>query len=186
MGALKIENQVWYYEQQGERRGPVGEEEIVTLISTGFIQGHSQVWRTGYPDWVTAGSCELKAHFRPIQSPPLSPPPLNAVKINNSMIWILAFAPFLGIVLQAFIAEMVYGSTADFFMDKFWYMTLILNIALSAMDEHKLRLAGHTTENMKGWVWLVPVYLYKRSEMLKQDKSYFATWMVCFFISLYL
>lgn len=56
---------------------------------------------------------------------------------------------------------------------KYWFITVGLNIALSFADESRLRKAGHNTSKFKGWVWLVPVYLYQRAKATRQNLVYF-------------
>ena len=62
--------------------------------------------------------------------------------------------------------------------------TLVLNIALSIADEKHLQRAGYNTGAL-GQSWLIPVYLFKRSQMLEQSKSYFIVWTVLFVLSLF-
>jgi hypothetical protein len=64
-----------------------------------------------------------------------------------------------------------------------WFITLGINIGLSYFDEKRLKKAGHNTEAM-GAAWLVPVYLFKRAEVLKQKNSYFIVWCVMFVLML--
>ena len=66
------------------------------------------------------------------------------------------------------------------FAGEFFYITVALNILLSFMDEKRLQKAGHNTASFKGWVWLVPVYLYQRAKHLKQNLAYFIVWVCCF------
>jgi hypothetical protein len=69
--------------------------------------------------------------------------------------------------------------------DHFWWIVIILNIALSLLDERKLKKAGYQTSKM-GSAWLVPIYLYKRATTLKQNLGYFFVWLACFGASLFL
>ena len=41
----------WYYELNGEQRGPVAEEELKQLFETGSLTGENLVWREGLTDW---------------------------------------------------------------------------------------------------------------------------------------
>ena len=41
----------WYYVQNGKRMGPVSEEELQTLVSTGVISSEGLVWRRGMTQW---------------------------------------------------------------------------------------------------------------------------------------
>ena len=47
---------LWYYAVEGERRGPVKEEEIPTIIRRGEIGPETLVWREGMEEWGTARS----------------------------------------------------------------------------------------------------------------------------------
>ncbi len=62
-------------------------------------------------------------------------------------------------------------------------MTLALNIILSIADEKKLRKAGYDTSKM-GSAWLIPVYLFRRAELLNQKNAYFWVWLIMFILSL--
>jgi len=65
-----------------------------------------------------------------------------------------------------------------------WFVTLLLNIALAFFDEKLLTKAGHNTSKFKGWLWIVPVYLYQRAKATKQSIAYFIVWIVCFLVNL--
>ncbi len=162
----------WHYELSGVRSGPVSRSEILSLISSGKLARGSFVWKTGIPDWVTLDSTEFASQFSDV------PPPLTGEAVDNTLIWWLAFAPLGG----AFIAGFLSGATHKPISD-FWWATLVLNIALSMADEKKLQKAGHDTEKMGG-AWLVPVYLFNRAKVLKQNNAYFIVWVVLFCLSL--
>jgi hypothetical protein len=68
--------------------------------------------------------------------------------------------------------------------NKYWFITLALNIGLSYFDENRLERAGYDTSKFKGMTWLVPVYLFKRAKALNQSLGYFIVWLVCFVITL--
>jgi len=41
----------WYYALNGQQQGPVSEQEIVQLTSSGIINASTLIWRDGLPDW---------------------------------------------------------------------------------------------------------------------------------------
>lgn len=45
----------WYYARGEERMGPVGDDEIAALASTGQINAQTLVWREGMADWMPWG-----------------------------------------------------------------------------------------------------------------------------------
>lgn len=163
----------WHYELNGGRLGPVGEAEILSLIANDKLGRGSYVWQKGMTDWIKLESTVFSSQFSD------SPPPLSGEAISNTLVWWLAFAPLLGVFIAGLLSGITNKSISDF-----WWTTLILNIALSMVDEKKLKKAGHNTENM-GAAWIVPVYLFKRAKVLKQNNAYFIVWVVLFSLSLF-
>ena len=107
-----------------------------------------------------------------------SPTDASAVVVNNTLVWWLAFTPIIGVVVAGLLAALTRKH-----ISYFWWVTLILNIGLSMFDEQMLKKAGHDTEKMGG-AWLVPVYLYKRAQVLNQNNAYFIVWTVLFVLTL--
>ena len=169
----------WFYEQKGQRIGGVDENTMISLIQSGQLGYGSSVWKQGLSDWVKLEETALREHLDR-----LAPPPLTGTNVNNTLVWVLAFAPFLGLFLEGVIAMIVYGDE-DWAMEavyagQFFYITIALNILLCVLDEKRLQKAGHNTRAFKGWVWLVPVYLYQRAKHLKHNLAYFIVWICCF------
>ena len=52
---------IWYYERNGQSRGPVPEEEIRTLLRQGTISRDSLVWCDGFTDWTPVRDVEAFA-----------------------------------------------------------------------------------------------------------------------------
>lgn len=64
----------WYYEENGDRKGPVDSKTLRQLADNGTIKSTTSVWREGMKDWVKAGSVKglLPAPHKP-QSRPVKP-----------------------------------------------------------------------------------------------------------------
>ncbi len=60
----------WYYAQQGQRKGPVPEEQIRQLLSSNQIRPTNLVWKKGLAQWTQASH--------------IFPPPLNAQPSTQS------------------------------------------------------------------------------------------------------
>lgn len=167
----------WFYENNGERK-EAAQSYIKELIKKRILNSESLVWRKGYQSWVKLKNTELNNYFSNISD---IPPPLPIPHADNSLIWLLAFAPIIGYFLESILSDIF--STNTFFSDsheKYWFVSLLLNSFLAYYDEDKLKKSGIDTEKFcpKFFVWLVPVYLYQRSKFLKQDMSYFIVWIV--------
>jgi hypothetical protein len=178
-----IADQEWFYEDKGERKGTYNQQQIINLIKTGKLSYGSMVWKKGMPDWMQIERTELRHHLEDV-----SPPPLTGTAVNNKVVWVLAFAPLIGYLLESFIAGLL-GSThsqweRDMSENRYWYVTVILNITLCLFDDRLLKQAGYDMRRFKWWVFVVPVYLYQRAKLLKQNQACFIAWIVCFFISI--
>ncbi|HOE63129.1 MAG TPA: DUF4339 domain-containing protein [Candidatus Sumerlaeota bacterium] len=173
------EASMWFYEKNGQRLGPISGKEIEIMLMNKELNNESFVWKEGMSDWVKIEYTELKCHFS-------GPPPLTGDAVNNTYIWILAFAPIIGEILESIfgffvgiIAGIINSPAPLGFLAFSWVITVVLNIVLATIDEKKLKIAGHDTSKM-GQAWLVPVYMFKRAKVLKQNLAYFIVWCVCF------
>lgn len=169
----------WFYEENGKRKGPFSENEISELIQLLTISFGTSVWRKGFAGWMNVENTELSVYLGDSE-----PPPLQGDCVNNTIVWILAFAPLIGYFLEWIIAFIVHDGSevrAYFAMERadYWYVTLVLNVALAYIDSNRLSNAGYGDEKFNGWAWLVPVYLYQRAKATKQSLAYFIVWMVC-------
>jgi hypothetical protein len=183
MDESSVEEGAWFYVHSGQRKGPVTTNQINELIKSGMVSYGSLVWSAGFSEWQKVEDSSLRVSLSTI-----TPPPLTGENVNNSIVWVLAFAPLIGRLIEVSIAHASYDpasgrSVADI-VGNLWFITIILNIALSYFDENRLRHAGHNTSKFRGWTWLVPVYLYQRSKSVRQSKAYFIVWLVAFYLSL--
>ena len=174
----------WFYEENGHKMGPVSGDAIARLIRASTISAGTPVWKEGFADWTPVENTDLRVHLDTT-----SPPPLSGDHMNNTLVWVLAFAPVLGYILEWAVAGAIHKGNelaAESAMEdaKYWFITVGLNIALSYADESRLRKAGYDTRKFKGWVWLVPVYLYQRARATKQNLAYFSVWIICFVFTL--
>jgi len=167
----------WHYEKNGKRKGPVSKTNIEDMIKSGELTYGNMVWTIGQSNWILVEESEFKHLLGSI-----TPPPLTGDKVNNTIVWILAFAPFIGLLIEVIVALAVYsneGLAQKAIKDRgFWYITVLLNTVLCLWDEKMLKRAGYNTSKF-GWSWwLVPVYLYQRTKNLKQNYAYFIAWII--------
>lgn len=156
----------WFYEINGERKGPVKELEISDLIVSGVLGYGSRLWSRTLRDWRLLEDTHFKDQL-------IVPPPVAGTAVSNKIIWWLAFTPVIGYFLEVIIA-----SATETSLGSLWFITLSMNIGLCMMDEKKLQKAGYDTTKM-GSSWIVPVYLFKRAQILSQSNAYFIVWIVC-------
>lgn len=102
---------------------------------------------------------------------------LHLRRVDNSLAWALAFAPLLGVV-----AAIALSSINSSLVAASGLAALTINVLLSFIDERMLKKAGVLgKESLLGWaVILIPVYLYKRSQLLEQTRAIPIIWCACF------
>ena len=94
----------WFYENDGQRKGPVSESEIIGLIKASSITKETPLWKEGFSDWMKLENTDLSIHIDKT-----APPPLSGAHINNAIVWVLAFAPLIGYVLEWIVASVIHG-----------------------------------------------------------------------------
>ena len=164
----------WYYNLKGKRIGSINDDTLKQLIADGTLNNETLVWEKNFDNWIPVG----QTAFRQVV---MTPPPLSGTAVNNGLVWTVAFIPIIGIILEYIIAGITKTSA-----DNLWFITLSLNIAFCVVDDRVLKNAGYDTKKFGGWVWLVPVYLYKRARALNQSLAYFITWMACFVVAFFI
>lgn len=160
----------WHYATNGTQTGPVSFDEIVNAIKSGVITLNTKVWN-GEGEWKKAGKTMLAEYFTPTDS--TIPPPLAGEDIDNKFMWLLVSVPIIGVII-----DLIAGTTLMF-------PSIIANVALCMLDEKKLKSAGHETP-VHWSVFIVPIYLWKRTKLLSHQKHYFSAWVAVFFISIVL
>ncbi len=138
------------------------------LAKAGTIGPETKVW-SGKGDWEPAQDSSLSDLFIKLETN--TPPPLTGKDVDNKYIWAVVAVPVLGVIVELITGRGLAG------------LYLLANIVCLALDEKKLRAAGQKTPVI-WWVFLIPVYLWKRAVLLKQKKHYFWAWVAAFVLSI--
>jgi hypothetical protein len=178
----------WHYEKDGQRQTAVSSAEIGTLIQSRAIDGRTLVWTPGFVDWTPLAQTELSS----LLSSASVPPALPASRISNVLVWVLAIAPLIGLLLEGMVAGALapsadmaeYAGALAVKTGQYWWVTLLLNVGLSVLDERRLKRAGVDTTRFGKVVFVVPVYLWKRAKALNQGPAYFWVWIGAFVLTL--
>jgi len=164
----------WYYVMNGARMGPIPESELIRLYSVHQLSSNTKVWSAETPDWIELGLTRLVIEEN-------NPPPLSGNDISNTYVWILAFVPIIGTIVES----MISGATG-IASSSLWIVSIMLNSVLCIVDQRKLKRAGYDTKELLLWAFiLVPVYLFRRANLLKQKCTYPIVWCVTFAILLF-
>ena len=64
----------WFVDREGNQRGPVGKDEIISLIKDGAITRESLLWADGMDEWRAA------VRLRPLRRSSSRPAPASKAK----------------------------------------------------------------------------------------------------------
>ncbi|WP_370598635.1 DUF4339 domain-containing protein [Plesiomonas shigelloides] len=160
----------WHYVENGVQVGPLTIDEMKKAINDGKIIASTKVW-PGHGDWVHASETLLSEFLCKHET--ATPPPLLGEDIDNRFMWILVAVPVIGALI-----DLIAGTTL-------FIPTIVANIVLCILDEKKLKAAGHLSP-VHWSVFIVPVYIWKRTILLNHKKHYFAAWIAAFVLSIIL
>jgi len=96
-----VSNLEWHYSTNGYRFGPVPEDQIIELIKQKKITEQSLVWNKSIPEWQFV----LTSKFADLVRDPIAPPPLTGAAVSDTIIWVLAFAPLIGVFLEGVVSR---------------------------------------------------------------------------------
>ena len=108
---------------------------------------------------------------------------ISGEKVSNFYMWILAFLPLLSIfflfcgwiIFDSYIIGMILTIIFE----------LVFNIALIYLDYNSLKESDINVSSFGKFSLfkiVIPKYIYKRADILKQSLSYFVVWIVCFIV----
>ena len=72
----------WYYSKGGEQKGPVEQQELQRLLSTGEVKSSDLVWRDGLANWQAASQVPELAAVAAQPQPGFSSPPCPAGRLS--------------------------------------------------------------------------------------------------------
>jgi hypothetical protein len=113
---------MWYFVENGSRKGPVSLEEIQSLITQEIVTPTTLVWKQGMNDWLTVDESELKDLLPKDVPPPIpidSPPPIPQPPISINVPRTISVTPILFAVSGVKLFVMSVGTAGCY--DIYWY-----------------------------------------------------------------
>lgn len=86
----------------------------------------------------------------------------KAQKLNNGLIWFICFLPLIGLFFEKYADSKTAGIVL-------WVLVPLMMIGSSLADIGQLRRQGIETDRLIKWVWLTPVYVYKREKLCGRE-----------------
>lgn len=164
----------WYYVFNGDRKGPISEAELLRLLESGHINENTQVWKQGLQNWVSIAQSGIVLP----KKDETVPPPLTANQMNNKPIVFLLLVPIISTFMQYLIAGWLQVDA-----NKLWWVAVGLNIICCTMDYYRVKKAGYNADKlMAAFVFLIPLYIYKRMALVKGKKWTFTLIWVAVFV----
>lgn len=177
----------WYYELEGEKKGPVLGSEILKLVEDKSLFPYSLVWKEGMSEWLKISEI---AEFKNLSEPP----PLPISHVSSGYILSVVTLPIWGAFLQLIICAVLAKENDElmwqYYDNKIWIFSyMVINTILCAIDSSNLAKSGSKVSAI--WAFfLVPVYIYKRgAELMKihggdylKNHLFFFIWFISFIV----
>lgn len=170
-------NDEWYYSYHGERKGPITTKQVLDYYEEGFFRDESAVWKQGFSDWVRLDQCGIE--LPKIEW--LNLPPVSVKNINNSAFIMLLIVPIIACLVKFYTAGILNIDSA-----KLWWIAYGFNSVFCIIDYARVKKAGYDTDGLSlTYVFLVPIYIYKRMRLVNGLK-WISTiiWIASFAITL--
>jgi hypothetical protein len=90
-------------------------------------------------------------------------------KISDLNVWLLISMPFIGPLF-----ERLSGITLSV------WVYVLANTVLILLDAGRIARSGRTGAKLARWIWITPVYLFRRARALGDSQRYFGAWFVAF------
>jgi hypothetical protein len=139
-------------------------------VSSGNLPADALVWKSGMTDWQPVSQTDLWRASN-------EPPPLSGENVNNTVVWLWAFAPLIPINAILLAIDIPVTSQSKLM----WSIGFAINMVFWMLDGHQVQRAGHNRDGWGSWgIFVVTVYLFIRAARLKQSNGYAIVWLVCF------
>ncbi len=101
-------SRAWHYFEDGQRRGPISEEQLLQLLRSGVLSSGTMVWTEGMPEWQPVRATHLGVGLPSVVPPPpfISFPPASVglVAERKSRIAYILLAVLVGLGVHNFYA----------------------------------------------------------------------------------
>lgn len=68
------DDKIWFYLYEGERKGPISTAELLSMYESGFMRDTSDVWKSGYSDWIRLDQAGvIPENMKRTTPPPVAP-----------------------------------------------------------------------------------------------------------------
>ena len=161
-------DKLWYYKKRDARIGPVAEEELIKLFRSREIGRSTLVSSTqndqSQREWRLFWAAGL------LSPEELTPPPLRPSFASDRYAWLIVIFPLLLSIGDLIRMALMKGATYE---PAIILVSLFCYGLLAWLDQNKLLELGYTDaqDRLSGW-WalLIPVYLWKRANIVRQSK----------------
>ena len=202
----------WYYEHEGQPKGPVAESDIAAMLANGSIRPNTRVWTAAFgQEWKQASQTQLVSAGANVAA---APPPIASGAASNASAasqqatatppaftfvppyqkptelyaYLLALLPLPMLVVDAFLFTTAPGDPSVLAGDLTGFIALWGSILFAALDARNVyrshRNLKHRT--MVPFVLLTPIgYFWRRHVIIGASKKYLFTWLATFLIWAY-
>lgn len=185
----------WYYEENGQQRGPVGEADLAAMFANRFLPPETRVWTEAFGnEWRAASQTQL-APLPGAIPPPLAAaataamPPIGSPQAATGYVppyappsdlwaYLLAFSPLLFSLLEI----VFYNPFAHVPGDVIPVIGFWIGLLLAWADARNLNRSRRNPQlrTMVPFVLLTPIgYFWRRWAITRTSLKYLFIWIGC-------
>nr|WP_171892278.1 MULTISPECIES: DUF4339 domain-containing protein [Mesorhizobium] len=186
----------WFYEENGQPRGPVSERDLATMFANRLLSAETRVWTTAFGnEWRSASQTTL-AKSAGVMPPPLpaasattaQPPQTQAATgysppyVPPSDVWayLLAFSPLVFVVLEVVLYKQFGGKPGDAVPAILYWLGPLPLVWADARNLYLSRRNPQKREVMP-FVLLTPfAYFWRRWAITRTSIKFLWIWIACF------
>ncbi len=116
--------ETWFYEERGERKGPVSEATLIELIAVRAVTYGNAVWRKGMADWVKLEQSDLRSYVEASGPPPFKSEP-GSLQVD------ISFDAFKSAVVTCFKKYAAFDGRAR--RSELWYFSFFSFLLLTPL-----------------------------------------------------
>lgn len=194
----------WYYENNGQPCGPIGEADLAAMLATNVLAPDTRVWTATFGnEWKPAS----QTHLAPRQNGPMPPPiPVGVAAFvqqppqmaygqqgiyippyqppTDTYAYWLAFSPLLMLALDLLIFNASDGQDEENIMGVSSVAGFWLSILFSSLDARNLYRSGRNPQHrtMVPFVLLTAIaYFWRREVVAGLSGKFILIWIACTF-----
>lgn len=188
----------WFYEDNGQHRGPIGEADLAAMFANRTLSPQTRVWTAAFGnEWKFASQTHMLPRSGPLP-PPLptqtrapwqqaaqSRPPAFGGQLTDKYAYWLAFSPLLMLVFDVVVYATGVNTQDPALATKLRWGDFLIGAVFAGLDARDLYRSGlyPKAKTMAAFILLTAVaYFWRRHYVVGRSVKFIFIWIGCFVV----